>query len=212
MVSRGIKALVVSAAILGAAGVGAAVAMSHMSNENGDYAAMHARHHGSGDGGHGMMHGGAEHTEHDEVNMPGLRGLNASAEESAELAVMFNNFTTISRTVENLPNGIKTVTSSSDPEVMDALVSHVVGMIGRVEMKSDPQIMIQSPTLDIFFERAEALVTEIDVTEEGIVVLQTSDDAELVEAMHLHAAEVSAMAERGMQAVHEMMSSRNSGH
>lgn len=60
-------------------------------------------------------------------------------------------------------------------------------------------------TLDIFFERAEALETEIEVTDEGIVVVQTSDDPELVAALHTHAAEVSDMAERGMMAVHERM-------
>jgi len=192
-----------------AAGIGAAVAMSHMSEDGEGYAKMYAEHHGDGASQSGIMHGGPNHTEHDEVNMPGLRGVNATAEESAELATLFQNFQSITRTVVNLPNGIKTVTHASDPKVMDALVSHVVGMIGRVETKDDPQIMIQSPTLDIFFERPEALVTEIDVTDEGIVVFQTSDDPELVAAMHLHAEEVSAMADRGMQAVHEMMSARN---
>ncbi|PRY88230.1 hypothetical protein [Donghicola tyrosinivorans] len=164
-----------------------------------------AQMHGNGHG-HGMMHG--QDGQHDETNMPGLRGENATEAESAELAVMFNNFQTLSREVKNLPNGIRTVTRSSDPAVMEALVSHVVGMIGRVEAKDDPKIFIQSPTLDIFFDRAEEIDSTIDVTDEGIVVTQTSDDPELVEAMHVHAAEVSAMAERGMQAVHEMMMSR----
>ena len=146
---------------------------------------------------------------HDMTNMPGLQGTNAEPRESAELAVMFNNFSTLSRTVENLPNGIRSVTTSSDPAVMDALVSHVVGMIGRVEAKDSPDIFIQSPTLDIFFERGDQIETTIDVTNEGIVVKQTSEDPELVEAMHIHAAEVSAMAERGMMAVHEMMMQRH---
>jgi hypothetical protein len=159
--------------------------------------------------GHGMgagMHGhGAGGFGHDEVHMPGLRGLNASEAESAELAVLFRNFQTISREVTNLPDGIRTVTRSSDEAVMDALVSHVVGMIGRVEAGDDPKIFIQSPTLDIFFERGDQIETNIDVTNEGIVVVQTSDDPELVEALQIHAAEVTAMADRGMQAVHEMM-------
>lgn len=156
--------------------------------------------------GHGMMHGhGADGTGHDEVTMPGLRGLNATPEESAEMQVMFRNFRTLGREVENLPDGIRTVTRSSDPAVMAALVSHVVGMIGRVEARDDPQVFIQSPTLDIFFARAEAIRTEIEVTEDGIVVVQTSDDPEMVAALQLHAAEVSDMAARGMQAVHERM-------
>lgn len=157
---------------------------------------------------HEMMHGADGAGQHDMTNMPGLRGLDATAEESNELAVMFNNFTTLSRTVEELPDGIRTVTASSDPAVMDALVSHVVGMTGRVAEGRDPQIMIQSPTLDIFFERPDAIVTDIEVTDEGIVVTQTSDDPEVVAALHTHAGEVSQMAERGMDAVHEMMMSR----
>ena len=154
--------------------------------------------------GQGHMHG-ADGSGHDEVNMPGLRGKNATPEESAELAIMFRNFETITREVTNLPNGIRTITNSSDTDVMDKLVSHVVGMIGRVETRDDPKIGIQSPTLDIFFARGDEIKTEIDLTDDGIVVTQTSTDPDLVAALQKHAAEVSDMADRGMQAVHEMI-------
>lgn len=159
--------------------------------------------------GHGHMHG-AGGMGHDMANMPGLQGENATPEESAELALMFQRFQTMSREVENLPNGIRTVTRSSDPEVMEALVSHAVGMIDRVGQKDDPKIFIQSPTLDIFFARGERILSEIDVTDEGLIVIQTSDDPEVVAAMHKHAAEVSAMVEQGMHAVHMMMQERAS--
>lgn len=171
----------------------------------GGYAAF-AQMHGHG-GGHGHMYG-ANGMGHDEVNMPGLRGKNATPEESAELAVLFRDFDTLSREVENLPNGIRTVTRSSDPAVMEALVSHAVGMIDRVGQKDDPGIFIQSPTLDIFFARGERILSDVEVTDEGLVVIQTSDDPDVVAAMQAHAAEVTAMAERGMQAVHEMMMQR----
>jgi len=158
-------------------------------------------HHMSG-GGH--MHG-ADGTGHDEINMPGLRGENATPEESAELAVMFRNFGTITREVTNLPNGTRTVTRSSDEEVMNQLVSHVFGMIRRVEDKDDPKILIQSRTLDVFFQRGDKIESEIELTDEGIVVTQTSQDTELVAALQKHAAEVTDMADRGMEAVHEKM-------
>ena len=156
---------------------------------------------------HGHMHG-ADGTGHDEVNMPGLRGENATAEESAEIAILFRNFDTITRKVDNLPNGIKTTTRSSDSSVMSALLSHVVGMIERVKQIDDPKILIQSPTLDLFFLRGDQISSNVDVTDEGIVVVQTSEDAELVTALQKHAAEVTAMADRGMEAVHEMMMQR----
>jgi hypothetical protein len=41
-----------------------------------------------------------------------------------------------------------------------------------------------------------------------VVVVQTSDDPELIAAMHTHAAEVTAMVEQGMHAVHMMMQQR----
>ena len=158
-------------------------------------------------GGQGHMHG-VDGSGHDMATMPGLQGQNATAEESAELALMFRKFRTLSREVENLPNGIRTVTRSSDPDVMDALVNHTVGMIDRVGRKDDPKIMIQSPTLDIFFARGDRILSEIDVTEAGVIVTQTSDDPDVVAALHLHAAEVSAMVEQGMHAVHMMMMQR----
>jgi len=182
----------VAAACLAVAGAGAALSQMH----------------GHGNGGQHGMHHGADGTGHDEVTMPGLRGLNASPEESAELQVMFRNFHLIERSVENLPNGIRTVTGSSDPAVMDVLVSHVTGMINRVENLDDPQVFIQSPTLDIFFKRGEGIVSEIDITDAGIVVVQTSEDPELVTALQVHADEVTDMSDRGMQAVHEMMMQR----
>lgn len=153
------------------------------------------------------MHG-ANGQGHDMVGMPGLRGANATVEESAELAVMFRGFRTMTREVERLPNGIRTVTRSSDPLVMDALVSHTVGMIDRVGQQDDPQIIIQSPTLDIFFARGDQILSEVEVTEDGIFVVQTSDDPAIVEALYTHADEVTAMVERGMHAVHEMMMQR----
>jgi hypothetical protein len=159
-----------------------------------------------------MGHHGGAMMQHDETNMPGLRGENASAQESADLAVMFNNFATITREVENLPNGIRTVTRASDPAVMDALVNHSVGMIDRVGQLDDPKILIQSPTLDIFFLRGAEIISEVSVEDEGLVVIQTSEDPQIVKALQTHAAEVTEMAERGMQAVHEMMMANGESH
>jgi hypothetical protein len=68
--------------------------------------------------------------------------------------------------------------------------------------------LIKTDTLDVFFARGEGITSDIQVTDEGIVVVQTSTDPEIVAALHVHAAEVSEMAARGMAAVHEMMATR----
>jgi hypothetical protein len=154
---------------------------------------------------------GADGTGHDEVNMPGLRGKDATKAESAELAVLFRNFEQITREVTNLDNGIRTITYSADEDLMSTVVSHVVGMIDRVDQGRDPQIIIQSATLDILFERRERIVTEIETTDQGIVVIQTSEDPEVVAALQTHAAEVSGMVDRGMGFVHDAMM-KNAGN
>lgn len=158
--------------------------------------------------GHGMRHHGQDGKGHDMTRMPGLRGEDATKEESIELANMFRNFRHITREVTNLPNGIKTITHAEHEGLMAVIVSHVTGMITRVEEGRDPKIFIQSPTLDIIFERRDAIKTEIETTDKGIVVIQTSDDPEVVEALQIHAEEVTAMVDRGMHAVHEMMMER----
>ena len=67
----------------------------------------------------------------------------------------------------------------------------------------------QSRTLDIFFERPEAIATEIDLTDEGIIVVQTSEDPEMVTALAMSMRKKSPTWARtgggGMQAVHEKM-------
>ena len=142
---------------------------------------------------------------HDEVNMPGLIGTNTTDDEVNELRALFTNHSEITRSVENLPNGIKTITETENADLRDKLVSHAVGMIRRLEKNLDPEIPIQSPTLTPIFEDGTSITTEIEMTDKGIAVIQTSDNPETVAALQKHAAEVSDLAERGMQAVHEQM-------
>ncbi len=188
--------------VIGLVGVGVASALVFAGYS---VATAQMSHHGTG------MHGhGDDSATHDEMNMPGLRGLDATAFESEELAIMFRGFEQITREVENLPNGIRTITMSDDPELLGVVTSHVLGMIDRVDTGQDPQVFIQSPTLDILFERRASITTEIDFTDTGVIVIQTSEDPEVVAALQTHAGEVSDMVDRGMQAVHEAMMKRAS--
>jgi hypothetical protein len=156
---------------------------------------MHERHHGAG----GMGMGGTMGRGMQAM----LHGPGSTESETIELASMFHNHTALVREVVNLPNGIDTLTESQDPELRAFLVSHVVGMIGRVDEGRDPQVPIQSPTLDILFANRALIDTVMEATDHGIRVIQTSDDPETVAALQTHAAEVTAMVERGMMAVHE---------
>ena len=64
----------------------------------------------------------------------------------------------------------------------------------------------------MFFLHGDEIFSDVSVEDEGLVVVQTSDNPEVVAAMQLHAAEVTAMADLGMAAVHEMMMEQGRGH
>lgn len=175
-------------------GVTAAERMMHGSGH-------HQMHHGGHMGGMAGHHGG----EHDEYNMPGLRGKDTTQAEFEEMRAMFMKHRAMTRSVTNLPDGIRTVTETDDVELRPKLVSHVVGMIARMQGKRNPEVIIQSATLNPLFERGDAIKTQMEMTAKGIIVTQTSTDPEVVQLLQTHAAEVSDLAARGMAAVHECM-------
>ena len=170
----------------------------HMLNGSHNYAEQMKAHHGSSE------EGQVNHS-HDEVNMPGRQGKDTTENEVDDLKTIFKNHKQITRTVENISNGITTTTETTDDKLRDALVRHVVAMVARLEEKRDPKIIIQSPTLDKLFAESDAIQTNITMTELGIVVTQTSTNPIVVKTLQTHAAEVSDMARRGMEAVHERM-------
>ena len=171
---------------------------THTLNGSHNYAEQIKAHHGSSE------EGQVNHS-HDEVNMPGLQGKDTTENEVDDLKTIFKNHKQITRTVENISSGITTTTETTDDKLRDALVSHVVTMVARLEEKRNPKIIIQSPTLDKLFAESDAIQTNITMTELGIVVTQTSTNPIVVKTLQTHAAEVSDMARRGMEAVHERM-------
>ena len=190
-----------------AAGVLAAtVFIQHGSMED-RYAEMHAAHHGNAS--HLKGHGEGAHGEgahiHDEVNMPGLQGKDTTDQEVNDLKEIFRSHQGITREVTNLTNGIVTTTEAEDEHLREAIVSHVSMMVTRLEEGKNPEVFIQSPTLHALFGVYEDIDTEIEMTDKGVKVIQTSSNPDVVALLQTHAAEVSDMAKRGMQAVHERM-------
>jgi len=182
----------------------------------GTYAfAQHGPGFGHGPMGRGMGHGMGMRHDHGPMGMgrgagmrPGMMGMmggTATASEMQELHEMFVNHDRIKRTVTELPNGIRTVTESDDPEIAGILVSHVVGMMKRVKEGRDPKLPIQSPWLEVIFRNKDKIETSVEPTEKGVVVTQTSTDAETARALQKHAADVNELVRRGMAAAHETM-------
>jgi hypothetical protein len=151
-----------------------------------------------GPGMHGQMGRGR-------MSMMGMGHGSATTSEMGEIHSMLFNHDSIKRTVTNLPNGIRTVTESDNPEMAATIASHVAGMGKRVKEGRDPDLPIQSQTLKIIFKNRDKITTTYESIPKGVVVLQTSDDSETVAALQKHAAEVTDLANRGMVAAHETM-------
>ena len=159
--------------------------------------------------GHKKHKHGHGHSEHDEVNMPGLQGIDTTETEVNDLKTIFKNHKKIKRTVTNLDNGIKTETYSDNEEIRAAIVNHVTLMVTRIQENRNPKVMIQSPTLDKLYNNYDKIETSIELTDTGIAVIQTSEDPKVIKLLQTHASEINDMVEKGMQAIHErMMSSK----
>ena len=105
----------------------------------------------------------------------------------------------IKRVVTNLPNGIRTVTESADPQVAQAIKAHVASMEQR--LKDGREFNMFSPTLPVLFQNKDKIKTVVETTETGSIMTQTSSDATVVAALQAHAAEVSELARDGMAAM-----------
>ncbi|MDI1346679.1 MAG: hypothetical protein PSV22_21675 [Pseudolabrys sp.] len=143
--------------------------------------------------------------------MMGMMGGNATASERSDLHDLFGNHDKIKRTVTNLPDGIRTVTESDDPEVAATIQKHVAEMGNRVEEGRDPNLPIETPALHAIFQNKDKIKTAYEATEKGIIVVQTSTDTTAVKALQDHAAEVTDLAQRGMVAAREAMMKNGGG-
>ena len=145
---------------------------------------------------------------------PGMMGMNggsATAAEHSDIRDLFFNHESIKRTVTNLPDGIRTVTESDDPQIAATIKKHVAEMGKRVDQGRDPGLPIESPALHSIFRDKDKIKSTYEVTEKGVVVVQTSTDASAVKALQDHAAEVTDLAQRGMIAAHEAMMKNGGG-
>jgi hypothetical protein len=152
---------------------------------------------GHGAGGHGPMAGA--------VNML-TRQDEGSAADMRLVHDLVMNHTKIRRTVTNLPNGIKTVTESDDPQVAQTIKAHVASMSQR--LKDGREFNIFSPTLPVLFENRDKIKSVVEVTEKGAVVTRTSTDPKVAAALQGHAAEVTELAQEGPAAMMRGMMSR----
>jgi len=139
------------------------------------------------------------------ARMTCMGGDSATAAQMRVIHELTVNHARISRTVTNLPDGIRTVTESDDPQLAGFLRDHVATMDDRVRRGDDPGLPMESPALISLFRDREKIRTTMEPTAKGVLLVQTSKDPGVVAALQQHAAEVSDLAARGMTAMREVV-------
>jgi len=202
------------------AGHGPAQMRGHMQAQGMDHGMEHGKGQGMGRGmmgqakgqgaGHGAGHGMGQGMGQG-MGATMLHGGDATSAEVGDIHALFDSHEAIRRTVTNLPDGIRTLTESDDPKVAETIKRHVADMLTRVAQKRDPGLPIESPALRAIFENYDKIETDVETTETGVIVTQTSADAATVALLQTHAGEVTAFVKDGMEAAHNAMMKRMQG-
>ncbi len=114
--------------------------------------------------------------------------------------LVFNN-ESIVRTVEEIPGGVKTITTTSDPELLKVLQRHPKEM--GAYYKDGGMVRGWDPVFRALAQHADKVDMEVKNIENGVEVISTSEDKRVVELIRAHAYKVSEFVERGRAAMHE---------
>ncbi len=109
---------------------------------------------------------------------------------------MFNRHTEITRTVEEIPGGIRTTTQSDAPDLAAKLHAHVSSMYSHVDHGSE--VMCMSQSLPTLFRNAGGYRRQLTLTPTGVIAEETADDPALTQAIRAHALEVTGFVRDGM--------------
>lgn len=120
-------------------------------------------------------------------------------EDRKWLHFLVDNRAKIRRTIERVPDGVKTVTESDDPAVAEGIRTHVAAMHARI--KEGCGIHLRDPLFREVFRHADKIRMEITDIETGLRVTETSDDPYVVSLIQAHADVVSKFLENGHEEV-----------
>ena len=119
---------------------------------------------------------------------------------------LFSRHTQLRRTVEEIPDGVRTTTESDDPELVAQLQAHVTAMYQHLEQRREVTCM--SSSLPTLFRSSINYHRQLTKTPGGVRVVETSSDPRLVLTIRDHAREISGFVKDGMPAMMRGMMGR----
>ena len=107
----------------------------------------------------------------------------------------------IERVVEEVPGGVKTTTTTTDPQLVPVLQRHVTEMAGMLE--SGGRIRNWDPLFAELFDRRDEIHITINELDHGVEVVETSDDDGVTRLIRAHARKVDAFVAEGDDVLHQ---------
>lgn len=107
----------------------------------------------------------------------------------------------IRRTVKNIDTGVETVTESDNPEIAAKIQEHVVAMQKRLE--EGRGLRFWDPLFRALFQKSAEISMNVERTEKGVKVTETSKNPQVVPLIQAHARVVSGFVQRGFDEAHE---------
>lgn len=131
------------------------------------------------------------------MNRRGANGLGRGMQAVEHEAIwsLLDSHETITRSVEEIADGVKTTTTTSRPELVAVLRAHVRQMAGRLE-KGQP-VRVWDPVYRDLFRHADEIKIDIQDIDGGVVVTETTANPAVVPVIRAHAQKVTQMAQRG---------------
>ncbi len=153
------------------------------------------RHGGPGQAGKGPHRGHGHDQRHDE--------------DHKDFQFLLTNHDKITRDVQELPNGVETVTESDIPDIAARIKKHVKWMQYRVE-ETKP-IRMRDPLFAELFRHTDKIKMVVVETDKGVRVTETSDDPYVAKLIKAHAKIVSGFVARGFDEAMKNHSVPNQG-
>ena len=114
---------------------------------------------------------------------------------------LLSNKDKINRQVTETSNGVETLTESSDPAIVEKIQEHVASMYQRVE--NVQPIRMRDPLYREIFKHTDKIEMKLENTDNGIRVVETSEDEYVVKLIQAHAKVVSGFVEHGFEEAHK---------
>ena len=112
---------------------------------------------------------------------------------------MFSRHTELTRSVEEIPGGVRTTTESESADLAAQLQAHVTRMYSR--LAEGTEVMCMSQSLPTLFRSAGGYRRQLSLTPTGVRVEEVSDDPVITQAIRDHAREVTGFVRDGMPAM-----------